>query len=158
MAKTLFCSKTVYFSMNFGSEIHQSRPVPKQLDILIGFDQMHKLIFRKPLPWGRNLQNTHILKLTIMVYLYMYVLHTYGLYSSVGFTVVTADLKLRGGGLGWYPGSIPSVSIYFEIIGLYKNLFIFFLNRIVHFIFYSELLPLMRVCFSNWKHFWTSIY
>lgn len=69
----------------------------------------------------------------------MYVLHTYGLYSSVGFTVVTADLKLRGEG-GWYPGSIPPVSIYFEIIGLYKNLFIFFLNRKVHFIFYSKFL------------------
>lgn len=38
----------------------------------------------------------------------MYVLHTYDLYSSVGFTVVTADFK---GFL--YPGSSPPVCIIF---------------------------------------------
>lgn len=74
----------------------------------------------------------------------MYVLNLEGLNTSFGFKACTYRISL-----------VSFVSLFnsnswhdfFLIIGLYKDLFIFFKYRIVHFVFYFNVLSLMHVFF-----------
>lgn len=72
--------------------------------------------------------------------------------SSLGFTTVTYRMS---NGLFLCMVRVHLLSWFFLMIGVYKTfLFLFFLYRIVHFVFNFDFLPLIHICSSNREHCW----